>query len=56
MTKKNSDEYPPHEAAKRFEKAIRGALRTPPKPLKQMPPKRFGKSSASRTVPKRGEK
>jgi hypothetical protein len=37
---KNRDQYPPKEAQARFEAALRGALSTPPTPLKDLPRKR----------------
>jgi hypothetical protein len=37
MTKSPPDEYDQKEAQERFEAALRGALKTPPKPLKDKP-------------------
>jgi hypothetical protein len=42
-----SDEYSDEEAAARFEAALKGALNTPPKPLKSMTPKRDKPQSES---------
>jgi hypothetical protein len=39
-TPKSSDQYSKKEAAQRFEAVLRGALSTPPKPLKDVPKKR----------------
>lgn len=39
-TKRENEEFPPDEAQRRFEAAIRAALNTPPKPMKDMPKKR----------------
>lgn len=35
-----NDQYPTDEAQRRFEKLVRTALNTPPKPMKDMPRKR----------------
>lgn len=37
---KNPDQYSDKEAKARFEAALRGGLKTPPKPLKSVTPKR----------------
>ena len=37
---KDPDQYSDKEAKARFEAALRGGLSTPPKPLKNVPPKR----------------
>jgi len=39
----HSDNYNDKEARRRFDAALRGGLRTPPKPLKSMTPKRAKK-------------
>ena len=41
--KSRNDDYPPEEAQRRFEAALRAALNTPPKPVKDMPKKKGGK-------------
>jgi hypothetical protein len=38
--KEHDDQYSPQEAQRRFEKLVRTALNTPPKPMKDMPRKR----------------
>jgi hypothetical protein len=40
MQPTDEDSYPAQEAQRRFEIALRAALNTPPKPLKDMPRKR----------------
>jgi len=45
------DEYSEQEAQQRFEKLVKAALRTPPKPLKDIPLKWSG---AKRRRPKKG--
>jgi hypothetical protein len=40
MAKEPGDQYSDKEAKARFEAALRGGLKTPPKPLKSMTPKR----------------
>ena len=37
MAKSSVDEFSEKEAQERFEAALRGALKTPPKPLKEKP-------------------
>jgi hypothetical protein len=39
-------DYTPEEAERRFLTALKAALNTPPKPLKDMPKKRGGKRAA----------
>jgi hypothetical protein len=53
MTKKSDDQFSDEEARLRFEAALRGALKTPAKPLKDKPKakkakKKPGKSRDSR--------
>jgi hypothetical protein len=38
--KKSDERYSDQEAQQRFQAALKGALNTPPKPLKSMTPKR----------------
>jgi len=40
MAAKPADEYVEEETQRRFEKLVRTALNTPPKPMKDMPRKR----------------
>jgi hypothetical protein len=40
MVKNNDDQYSDEEAQQRFQAALKGALKTPPKPLKSMTAKR----------------
>ena len=40
--KAEGEQYDSHEAQRRFEKLVRTALNTPPKPMKDMPRKRPG--------------
>jgi hypothetical protein len=39
-SKRTGDQYSDQEAQQRFQAALKGALSTPPKPLKSMTPKR----------------
>jgi hypothetical protein len=43
-----SEEYPPEEAHRRFETAVRAALNTPPKPRKKMTRKGVSAQSKKR--------
>ena len=40
LMKKSDEQYSEQEAQQRFQAALKGALNTPPKPLKSMTPKR----------------
>jgi len=40
MDAKRDDKFSKKEAAKRMEAALRGAFKTPPTPMKSIPPKR----------------
>jgi hypothetical protein len=44
---KNDEQYSDKEAEHRFQAALKGALNTPPKPLKSMTPKRVKLQSES---------
>jgi hypothetical protein len=44
---KSNDRYGKAEADSRFEAALRGALNTPPSPMKTMPSKRESKRTGS---------
>jgi hypothetical protein len=46
MTKSDNEQYDEAESQRRFEAALRAALNTPPKPLKDMPKKKGGKRAA----------
>lgn len=39
MPRPNDEEFPEAEASRRFESALRAALKTPPKPAKDLPRK-----------------
>jgi hypothetical protein len=49
MAKKPDDQYSDKEAQHRFEATLRGALNTPPAPLKSMAPKRSKAQRARKT-------
>ena len=53
MSKANSDseKYSDREAKQRFDQALRGALKTPPKPLKDVKPKRQSKKPKPKKKP-----
>lgn len=53
MTLKQPDQYSDREAQQRFEKLVRRALNTPPKPLKSMGPKGMPSQSKKRQKRKR---
>lgn len=40
MNEKPDEEYDDQEAERRFEQALKGAFKTPPEPLKDIPRKR----------------
>jgi hypothetical protein len=46
VTKKNVDEFSEKEAQQRFEAALKGALSTSPKPLKEKPKVKKAKKKA----------
>jgi len=46
--KQHNSEFSPEEAEKRFKAALRGALKTPAKPLKEKPKMRTKKKPAKR--------
>ena len=48
MTKANGDKFSKQEAQRRFEAALRGAMNTPHKPLKDKPKKREASKPAPR--------
>ena len=47
---KEPDRFDEKEAQERFEKALRGGLKTPPKPLKDKPKKKPGKKAGPKDV------
>jgi len=51
MSKTSDDQYSEREAKKRFEAALKAAVNTPPKPLKDVPKKRAVKQQAGRKKP-----
>lgn len=51
MKENKSDQYSEREAKQRFEAALRAAVNTPPKPLKDVPKKRAAKQQAGRKKP-----
>jgi hypothetical protein len=46
MTREQDEQFTPEEAQRRFEATLRGAVNTPPTPLKDMPKTRAKKQSA----------
>ena len=48
MAKNTKEQVSPREANRRFEATLRGALKTPPKPLKSVIPKRSKPQRKSR--------
>jgi hypothetical protein len=52
--KKANDQYSDQEAQRRFMAALKAAVSTPPKPLKDMP-KKNGESRATSKKPKRNK-
>lgn len=48
-----SEAFGEEEAQRRFEKLVRTALNTPPKPMKDMPRKRPGAEAKAKRAPKR---
>ena len=55
MKEKTAEQFDEREAQRRFEKLVRSALNTPPKPLKSVPkkkpaPKRSGPSKTTRAI------
>jgi hypothetical protein len=57
MSDKDANSYSEREAQRRFKKVLRGALSTPPKPLKSIPPKeKKGSSQAKASQLKRMHK
>ena len=48
--KEHDDQHGPQEAQRRFEKLVRTALNTPPKPMKDMPRKRPASKSGRRST------
>jgi hypothetical protein len=53
MTEKSDDQYSEAVAQQRFEKLVKSALNTPPKPLKSMGPKGMPSQSKKRNRRKR---
>lgn len=51
--KEHEGQYDPQEAQRRFEKLVRTALNTPPKPMKDMPRKRPAPKDKTGKVGKR---
>jgi hypothetical protein len=47
-TPRKSDDYSEHEAQRRFMAALKSAVNTPPKPLKDVPKKRAKKQAKKR--------
>jgi hypothetical protein len=52
MDTKKNEQYSDEEAQQRFQAALKGALNTPPKPLKSMTPKRGKAQSKKGKKPK----
>jgi hypothetical protein len=48
MNSTKGDQYSEQETQRRFEKLVKAALNTPPKPLKSMTPKRPKKKAPSK--------
>ncbi len=51
MSKNDADQYSEKEAQRRFTAALKAAVNTPPKPLKDVPKKRAAKQQAERKKP-----
>jgi hypothetical protein len=54
VSKRSDDQYSEQETQRRFEKLLRSALTTPPKPLKSMTRKRRKAQRGKRNVKSRG--